>query len=55
MKVHISTIKIGDTVLHNGKLRTVCKRVIRRCPFMGISLWGDCYNLGYKPVIKVEL
>ena len=54
-KVHISSIKIGDTVLHNNEKKTVCKRVLKKSGFMGISLFGDSYNLGYKPVIKINL
>ena len=52
-KVHISTIRQGDTILHNGELITVSRDYIKRDPFMGLTLYGDSYNLGYKPVIKV--
>lgn len=53
-KVHISSIKIGDTILHNDEIKTVCKRVLKKCDFMGVSLFGDSYNLGHKPVIKIN-
>lgn len=46
-------IKIGDTVVHNGELRTVCKRTFSNDDFMGLLLWGDSYHLGYKPVERV--
>ncbi len=51
--VHISTISAGDTVLHQGKLRTVCRRDIKRSDFFGLMLFGDSYNLGTVPVKKV--
>lgn len=53
IKVHISQIKSGDTILHNEEIKTVCNRIIKRCDFMGITLFGDSYNLGYKLVTKV--
>jgi hypothetical protein len=52
-QVHISQIKSGDAILHNGKVRTVCNRTLKRSEFMGISLFGDSYNLGYKLVSRV--
>ncbi|EAA6844921.1 hypothetical protein DRX19_29025 [Salmonella enterica subsp. enterica] len=51
--VHISTISAGDTVLHQGKLRTVCRRDIKNSDFFGLMLFGDSYNLGAVPVKKV--
>ena len=53
-EVHISTIKIGDTVLHNGELRTVGKESFNRSEFMGVSIFGDCYRLGTKKVTLVK-
>lgn len=53
IKVHISQIKRGDTVLHNDKMRTVCKTDIKHSSFMGTTLFGDSYNLGYKLVAKI--
>lgn len=53
-EVHISTIKPGDTIIHNGHIVTVCKQNIRYSPLMGKTLWGDSYKLGYKPV-KLKL
>lgn len=52
-KVHISQIKSGDAILHNGKVKTVCNRTIKNCSFMGKSLFGDTYNLGYKLVTRI--
>ena len=51
--VHISTIKIGDTILHNGEVKTVCWRTFGWSSFMGLTLFGDCYHLGYKLVKKI--
>ena len=51
--VHISLVSAGDTVIHNGKLMTISKPDLKRDPLMGVSLFGDSYNLGTKPVTKV--
>lgn len=50
-KVHISTINQGDTVIHRGHLMTVGKSDIGYSSFMGWTLFGDSYKLGYEPVI----
>ena len=52
--VHKSEIKIGDTVIHNGELRTVDKQSISRDEFMGLLLFGDSYHMGCKMVELVE-
>jgi len=54
-QVHIDTIRFGDTVIHNGAMRTVSKTFISYGGFMGTSLWGDSYHSGYKSVTKVLL
>ena len=51
-KVNIELIKIGDTVLHNGHLMTVCKNNLKR-GFMGLTLFGDSYKAGHLKVSKV--
>ena len=48
MKVHIKEVKVGDVVFHNGKWRTVGKKDIKEDAFMGRTLFGDSYQLGYK-------
>ncbi len=53
IEVHISQIRNGDTILHNDKVKTVNDCNIKRCDFMGITIFGDSYNLGYKPVKKL--
>lgn len=56
IETHISDIQVGDVILRSdGKLWTVGRRDIKKCPFMGIGLFGDSYELGTKPVIRVEL
>jgi hypothetical protein len=51
--VHISQVSAGDTIEHEGKLTTICANNIKRDSFMGITLFGDSYRLGTKPVQKV--
>ena len=53
--VQISKIKSGDTVMHDGKMKTVCNNNIGRDDFMGITLFGDCYKMGRKLVQKVNI
>lgn len=50
---HISNITIGDTIIHEGHMRTVCKSNIKKDPFMSKTLFGDSYNLGGNLVNKV--
>jgi hypothetical protein len=52
-KVHISTIRIGDTVKHEGEIKTICKNVLKYSSFLGFSIFGDSYNLGHKKVEKI--
>jgi len=53
INLHISRIAIGDTVMHNGKMFTVGKDDIKSGGFCGITLFGDSYNMGTKPVKKI--
>lgn len=53
-KVHISQIRVGDTIIHEGFMRTVSGNNIKRCSFMGKTIFGDSYNLGYKLVTRVN-
>lgn len=52
-QVHISTIQSGDTIQHNGEIKTVSGNNIKRCSFMGTTLFGDSYSLGHKLVTKI--
>lgn len=50
-EVHISQIRLGDTILHTvGNVRTVCRSNIKMDNFMGITLFGDSYRSGTIPV-----
>lgn len=50
---NIVDVNPGDTVLHDGIETTVCRTDIRKCHFMGVTLFGDSYRLGTKPVTLV--
>ena len=52
-ETHISKIKIGDTIMHNGVMTTISGTNIKHDRFMGKTLFGDSYNLGYKSVQRV--
>lgn len=52
-QVHISQIRPGDTVFHEGLVRTVCRRKIMQDSFMGVLLFGDSYRLGTRLVHQV--
>lgn len=43
---HISDIKVGDTVFHDGHLRTVCPKDLKGPDSVGRRLFGDSYMLG---------
>jgi len=49
---HITEIRPGDTVIHLGLTRTVCRCDIHR-GFMGLTMFGDSYRLGSDLVIVV--
>ena len=51
--VHISEVRAGDCILHDGAPHTVCAKDIKRDSFMGISIFGDTYKLGYQPVARI--
>ena len=51
---HINMISPGDTIEHNGVITTVCAHDIKGDSFMGVTLFGDSYHLGHKPVKKVS-
>jgi hypothetical protein len=47
--MHISMIRSGDTIEHDGVMRTVSGSDIKN-GFMGKTIFGDSYNLGNKLV-----
>lgn len=49
---HISLIKRGDTILHNGDEKTLTREHIKRGGFMGTTIWGDSYRAGSQ-LVKV--
>lgn len=53
--ININLIQAGDTVIHNGVLKTVSALNIKRDKFMGASIFGDSYHAGNKLVHKVKL
>lgn len=55
-EVHVSQILGGDTILcPDGMVRTVGGKDIGECSFMGISIRGNNYHSGHKPVLKVVI
>lgn len=52
--IHKTEVKVGDTVIHNGELKTVGIETFGEDEFMGLLLWGDSYRCGYKMVELVE-
>jgi hypothetical protein len=52
-EVHISEIRQGDTVIHDGVMRTVSGTDIKRDNFMNTSIFGDAYKIGYTKVTLV--
>lgn len=52
--IELNQINVGDTVLHDGKLKTVCRSNLKRDPFMGTTLFGDSYHIRGK-VIKCKI
>lgn len=56
MPTHISEIMVGDTIrCRDGVIRTVCKSNIHYGQGIGISIFGDSYNLGNILVDKVVI
>jgi len=54
-KVHLSTIKWGDTVVcKDGHTRTVGKKDIIHGGFFGSTLWGDSYKMNKEKIEKVS-
>ena len=53
-KKHITEISAGDTIIHNGEMITVSNTNIKYNEFMGVSLFGDSYNIGTKLVEVVS-
>tara|TARA_B100000929_G_scaffold197599_1_gene156804 strand:+ start:11308 stop:11568 length:261 start_codon:yes stop_codon:yes gene_type:complete len=54
-KIHVSLVRGGDTVFHDGKVKTVCFNDVGYDSFMGHKLFGDSYVLGRKPVQRIVM
>ena len=53
-EVHTDDIKAGDSILcYDGKTRTVSSNYIKYDSFLGKTIFGGVYNIGYKKVLKV--
>lgn len=53
VEVNINQVRPGDYIKHQGKVVGICSKDIKYNSFMGITVLGDSYNLGHKPVIMV--
>lgn len=55
IKLHISQVKIGDTIVcRDDKIRTVGKNDLKE-GFCGHTLFGDSYNCGLIQVKKLKI
>lgn len=54
-RTHISLIRPEDTVFHEGRVRTVGYKDIKRDAFMCHTLFGDSYILGRRPVHRLVM
>ena len=52
--VHKDDIVQGDTILLDGKLKTVCRNNIRKGGFCGTTIHGNSFKLGREPVKRVH-
>jgi hypothetical protein len=50
---HIDDVKVGDTVLHHGEIKTVCSHNIKTGAGVGKRLWGDSYTGGLTKVKRI--
>lgn len=50
--VDVYAITVGDTIRHNGVLKTVSRSSVSYIKDVGLALFGDCYRLGHKKVEK---
>ena len=52
--VHKDNIVQGDTILLDGKLKTVCRNNIRKGGFCGTTIHGESFRLGLELVKRVR-
>ncbi len=49
-------VRQGDTIIHEGEIKTVSNSNIHIGGFMGTTIFGDSYHSGHKTVtLVVEL
>lgn len=53
-RVHINEIKVGDTVVYQGELKTVNGQYLKHGGFCGTTLWGDSFKSGTELVHRVK-
>jgi hypothetical protein len=53
-KIHIDLLRVGDTILHNGEVKTISGNNLKRGGFMGTTVFGDSYNSGNKKVTLIR-
>ena len=53
VQTSIKDIKPGDTICHKKQIKTVCQKDIKKCRFVGRSIFGDSYSCGHVPVLKL--
>lgn len=52
---HKDEVQVGDAIKRNdGEFHTVCAKDIKRCPLMGVTIFGDSFKLGYERVEVLE-
>jgi len=51
-EININVLMPGDTIFHDNKEMTVCKKDLKR-GFCGITVFGDSYRMGTIPVLRV--
>jgi hypothetical protein len=54
-KIHIDLLRVGDTIVHNGEIKTISGNNLKRNTFMGTTVFGDSYHSGNKKVTRVLL
>ena len=52
--IHIVLLQAGNTILHDGKVRTVCSKDLTHIEGMGPAVFGNTYRLGTKLVKRLE-
>jgi hypothetical protein len=55
IKKHISAVSVGDVIKHQNEFKTVCASDIKHCKFVGRTIFGDSWRLGYQPVEVLKI